>query len=145
MTHHPRLPVQAIRAHNGASVGWLLGLAIGKDGHVVDGDWRLGAELDDRGGASLESELRELAGRFVVFFLSREERVYLDGCGSLAVVYCSDLERVASSPGLIPRTPLSGDNESLIGALGLPESNAWYPFGLTPRHGIERLMTQPLS
>ena len=123
-------------------VGWLLGLAIGHDGRVLDSDWLLPVTIGrSRCRLTLfEAELRELAGRFVAIDLSAEGRVYLDGCGSLAVVYCPDLERVASSPGLIPRTPSTGDDESLIRALGLPESDAWYPFGLTPRHGVERLL-----
>jgi hypothetical protein len=141
LSHHSSLPVHTIRASGGTPVGWLLGLAIGSEDRIIEEDWLLPSDVSDPDtGSHIESELRAMSGRFVAIYLASEGRVYLDGCGSLALVYSPDLERVASSPNLIPRSESCRENEPLIRALGLPQSDAWYPFGLTPRHGIERLL-----
>ena len=65
-----------------------------------------------------------------------EKTIYHDPSGSLSVVY-SD-RAIASSPTLLQPEP-DWDIER-ISAVQFPEVDSWFPFGLTSRRGIRRLL-----
>lgn len=141
LSHHVRLPVIPIRNSNGAQAGWLLGMAIEREGRLLTQEWVVpAARAGFDGFSEFEAELLSLAGRFVAIYLNDGGRVYLDAFGSMSVVFCPEQEMAASSPGLIPRVEGCGDNEPLVKAFGLPEADAWYPLGLTPRWGVDRIL-----
>jgi hypothetical protein len=139
---HPRLPVTEIRSQNSGLVGWLMGLALDAEGHALPQVWRLSFDCDATDAASrFESELNGLSGRFAAVFLSsRTARFYLDASGSLAAVYCRDHQVVASTCNLIPQIGDLQENRALIRALGLPQRDGYFPFGLSPWLGITRLL-----
>ena len=56
----------------------------------------------------------------------------LDPCGFLGVVYSPSQHVVASTAGLIEAPEAD--------PLNLPEEDVWYPFGLTGRRGVHRLL-----
>ncbi|MBE3038275.1 MAG: hypothetical protein IMZ62_05640, partial [Chloroflexi bacterium] len=90
-----------------------------------------------------ESALYAHGGRFAaICFAGGAARCYLDPCGSLAVVFSSAQQIAASTSSLIP---YPGDreedvNRELIAAMGISEERTSYPFGLTPRRSVERLL-----
>ncbi len=137
---HPTLPVFDIRAQGGAHVGWLLGYPISPEGRLVDGPVRCPAS----GGAAdftgqFETWLYAHGGRFAAVLLADTlKRVYLDACGLLAAVHCPPQQIVASTPTLIPRTADCGD--AIIPEIQITAKGGWYPFGLTPRRNVERLI-----
>ncbi len=67
-------------------------------------------------------------------------RFYLDACGSLAAVYCARQGLLASTPSLVPSDKHNGPRVELVQAIGFPFRQGSYPAGLTPRHGIDRLL-----
>lgn len=135
---HPGLPVIEIAAPEQAQAGWLLGYPIAGD-ELGPPVLRLpqGALADS---AMLESALAELGGRFVAIVLAGPiARLYLDACGSLAAVYSTHAPVVASTPSLIDGREHAWDQE-LARFLQMPASGRWYPFGLTPKRNVERLL-----
>ena len=81
-------------------------------------------------------QLHELGGRWV-FVGDRHLR--LDPLGSYSVVYDPDSGTVASSTAVLAPGELTPDDD-LIGAMGLPQVDRWYPFGLTPYRNVRRLL-----
>lgn len=136
----PRLPVTRLLSADGARSGWILGYPIDPAGRLVAGTMTLpGPDGDEI--RRFESALYELGGCFVAVFLgSRVCRVYLDAAGSLATVFCPSQGIATSSPYLVPYVEGCGDRSDLLRALGTPFQDGWFPFGLTARHGIDRLL-----
>ena len=88
-----------------------------------------------------EAFLNLLTGRFVAIHVgSKNGRLYLDAAGSLSVVYCPSQKIIASTPLLIPHTMDTGFDLELINVFGIPYRDSWYPFGLTNRLGVHRLL-----
>jgi hypothetical protein len=140
LASHPTLPVIEIWGREGSLLGWLLGYPITADGALLSTGAALPfiPSLQD-GAAAFERSLYSLGGRFAAIYgLPGTPRVYLDPCGSLAVVFCPDESIVASNSMLVPYSEKTMENQELIEAIG-GEKNGWY-FGLTPRRGIERLL-----
>lgn len=144
LAHHPDLAVAEIRASDAAPIGWLLGWAVGHDPSPVRGSIRVEVRPDAEDvAARFEEALYGLGGRFAaVLITARTSRFYLDPCGSLAAVYCLEEPVLASTINLIPpaEKPEADERNELARALGLPEANTWYPFGLTGRRSVERLI-----
>lgn len=135
---HPALPVIEIATPEHAHAGWLIG-------HPIVGDelgppaFRLPREAL-ASAAALENALAELGGRFVAIVLASSlARLYLDACGSLSAVYSTQARVVASTPSLIDDRDHAWDHE-LARFLQMPASGRWYPFGLTPKRHVERLL-----
>lgn len=126
----PRLPVVPVRARNGGRLGWLLGFPIGEDGRRVTDR----VEVSRR---NVEEWLYTNGGRFALILMSPEPRVYLDPFGSYGVVYSQALGAVASSVGLLPDGEI---DEELVAAYDIPAKDHWYPFGLTGRRDVSRLL-----
>ncbi len=128
---------------SGGTVGWLLGEAIvpAEKGRV-EGPLRLGAEAGSEAlPAVLESLLDGLVGRFVGVLLdARTRRIYLDAGGSLPVMYAPATGIAASISGLLPAGPASERKDGLTAALDVRTQDQWFPFGLTPRADVFRLL-----
>ena len=140
--HHPALPVMDIRSADSIEIGWLVGYPISPEGQLLTENVECPVSANDgKSSAGFEAWLYEHGGRFAAIYLdSGTSRFYLDPCGSLAAVFCPQQELVASTPALVPYAAGCEDNEELIRALGIPERNNWFPFGCTPRLGVERLL-----
>jgi len=140
--YHPTLPVQEIIAADSTVIGWLLGYPISAQARLITED----VHFDVSPGASdapeqFESLLYTQGGRFAAVFLGREaSRVYLDPCGSLAAVFCPKQQIIASTASLIPYLNNDDDNHELIRVIEIPHEDTCYPFGLTPRRSVERLL-----
>jgi hypothetical protein len=141
---HPHLPVIEVLAPNESHVGWLLGYPITPHGDLLSSQFSVSVDpAAPNAVTQFEEALYTLGGRFVAILLGRGgggPQVYMDPCGSMAAVFCPEDHIVASSPALIPRSPRTPENTSLIESMNIIERGGWYPFGLTPRHGIERLL-----
>jgi hypothetical protein len=141
LASHSALPFFEIYA-GGDSVGWLLGYAIEPKGNLVTRnitlyDYPRNSVTPER----FESFLYRFGGRYAAVLLSDSTaRVYLDACGSLAVVYCPSQKLVASTPSLIPYGPDVHDNDELITTLRFPDNAEMFPLGLTAKIGVERLL-----
>jgi hypothetical protein len=135
---HPTLPVIDIWGREGALLGWLLGYPITADGVLLPTGAALPCTLSlQDGAAAFERALYALGGRFAAIYgLPGKPRVYLDPCGSLAVVFCPEESLVTSNPMLVPYSEKTKEDQELREATG----GIWWYFGLTPRRGIERLL-----
>ena len=135
---HPVLPCTELKATTGETFGYLIGYYISREGVLLGsvGLSYLPNQLTD-----FESFLYGFSGRFVAVMLATDSaRIYLDPCGSLSVVYSPHQEVVSSSPALIPYSKETADKREFIEAIGIPFTNAMYPLGATPRHGVDRLL-----
>ncbi|WP_232210433.1 hypothetical protein [Nitrococcus mobilis] len=98
--------------------GWLIGQPT-YEGRFVEGD--------------LPDDLYEMGGPWAVFHLDKRT-LYTDAFGHFSLVYGHG--RVATNPDLIP----ASDNATLVGLMDIPVPDNWYPFGLTPKNGVSRLL-----
>lgn len=145
---HPRTRVSCITCGGDDPVGWVIGWAIAGSGKVIDSTLHLNdseyaayAASRHKFLASLEAELARSAGRFVlVATMHGRAKVYTDASASLGVVFSQAAQVVASTTTLIAPTKNSRTNTTLVQALGLPFKDTWFPFGLTARSDIERLL-----
>ena len=139
--HDPALPTIEIQDNRGQFSGWLVGYPIDRQGKLSN---QLQLAVDDRADnfiSQFETTLCELGGRYVAILISPiAERLYLDPVGTLATVYCPTQQIAASTTTLIPYTPECNDNQPLIDVIQPEQRDGWYPFGLTPRNSIERLI-----
>jgi hypothetical protein len=142
LASHPRLPILEIAGSGASHLGWLIGYPVHPSGRLLTSRFEItGQQSRTLGPAQFEEHLYALGGRFAAVFLGAAcSRVYLDPCGSLAVVYCPEQGVVASSPNLIPPSAGTPEDRDLVRAVGVVERARWYPFGLTPRRGVERLL-----
>jgi len=91
--------------------------------------------------ASFESYLDTLSGRFICIITNgKDTRIYLDASGSLSMMYSVEQEIAASSHMLIPYLDSSDDDSELIDQFALHKNNGIYPFSLTSRKTIKRLL-----
>lgn len=89
----------------------------------------------------LERLLHGLGGRFVCIARTGNRlRLYLDASGSLSLLYSCRHAMAASTEGLFPDGGEQDDDLELIEALDVGRRNGYFPFGLTPRHSIQRLL-----
>ena len=118
-------------------------------GWPIHPEWGSLNQLDNLGGhvthldhhPDFEKFLNCLSGRFVALYAQgQDSRFYLDAAGSMAAVYCPSQQLLASTPLLIPQTPDTALDADLVETFGIPYRDAWYPFGLTNRSGIHRLL-----
>lgn len=133
---HPSLSVLTLHSKDGAMCGWVLGVVISQDGSVVQRSLVLQGSTD----AELGQVLAALRGRFALIVLERErQRIYPDAAASLSLVFGQGQGPAAATPSLFDLRQFPRD-VPLIEGLGMPGSGKWYPFGLTPRQGVQRLL-----
>lgn len=137
LAHHPTLAVVSIDDDRGVQVGWLLGYPVTSDGELLT----TGSHVTLTAGVQPDDLVGDIGGRFLaIFIVTATPSIYPDACGSYSSVYCPVLEMAASTPALIPYDTATTDRTELIEQLGIPWTNSMYPVGLTPRHGIHRLL-----
>lgn len=126
----PRLPVVTVRVRDGGRLGWLVGFPIGTIAPMPQESPGILPE-------NVEEWLYRFGGRFILILMSPEPRVYLDPLGLYSVVYSQSQHVVASSIGLV-----SGNDPDLelIETFDIPNQDHWYPFGLTHRFDVCRLV-----
>jgi hypothetical protein len=133
---HPSLPLTDIVSADGVAMGWLIGQAT-QDGAIVTHSLRVQSPQQQQ----LEDALYRLGGPWVAFLFGLDTPLlYADAFGQAAVVYSPQEEAVASSLFLIPRCSKTQWEDDLVAALGIPGSDNYYPFGLTPRRDVRRLL-----
>ena len=139
---HPKLPVMRLSGPDHRPLGWMLGYPISEAGTLLaDGDTLQVPEQALESAEALEGFIYSFGGRFALALLDAgQPRFYLDPCGSLSAVYCAHQRLLASTPNLIPYDAHTGDRVELAAAIGIPHTNGMYPLGLTPRHGVERIL-----
>jgi hypothetical protein len=117
------LPVRQLVDKSGRDVGLCIGHPIGEG-------------LADRLQISDAEDFYDRMGG--AFILLLEGRLMLDPCGTLPAVFHTDDRIVASTPTLIP-TAHQWDR-SLMAALNFPQSGLWFPFAVTSRTKVRRLL-----
>lgn len=97
------LRLQPIRDREGTPVGWLLGYAFKRCGHVVEGWLDLDTALHEQTFATdVDTAIRDLSGRYVAIIICKSmERVYLDPVSDLPMLYDAQSQRVGSSLGVV--------------------------------------------
>lgn len=130
---HPALPLVRTETE-GEITGVLLGWPVSRErGLLRPGDHN----ADVRGPSDAEPEgLYGLGGRWVYLRVEQDrESIYLDPCGSLPLVYSDGI--AASTVSLMPPGPVDEELERLM---DIPARDRWYPFGLTQRRDVRRLV-----
>lgn len=139
LRRHPTLAKVELRDAAARPLGWLLGYPIDARGVLlVDG-----AVLDDVPASAelLRRWFDQFAGRWLALVVDGPDPyVRLDAVGSLSAVFNAEHRIVASTPNLVPYHAGVEDHRELIRAMGVPFVNARYILGLTPRHGVLRLL-----
>lgn len=125
LASHRSLPIVPVKAGE-EEVGVLLGWPVSPDGRFIE-------SFDLPPDADLVTATYALGGRWL---LITADAVYLDPTGSQPAVFSPERKVVASSSGLIP----ADTDEELAGAFDVVRRNGWYPFGLTPQWGVQRLL-----
>ena len=138
--HDCSLPVGEMRDEESQFIGWLVGYPI--DRQRINNTLKLTVNSQaDNFIAQFETAISEYGGRYVAILLTTScDRIYLDPAGTLATVYCPRQEIVASTTTLIPYTKDCDDNQQLIEVIQPQQRDGWFPFGLTPRNSIFRLI-----
>ncbi len=138
LASHKTLPIMEMFQSGGQTIGWLLGYPITNNAELLNS--KLTFEEQFLRPEDFEAWLCGLSGRFACIYLHGDvQRVYLDSCGSLALVYSTQRNCVASTTTLLADIHRDGAHE-LISLLGMPHSDAWYPSGLTPMKNVRRLL-----
>lgn len=125
LQYHPELSFCPIDSSDGNSIGWLIGFPT-CEGTVVRNRFQL-----DR-----LSDLYQLGGPWNAFLLDRGQ-VYIDSFGHAPLVYSEEAQVVTTNPELVPGASI---NEPLVALMNVPADNNWFPFGLTPRKGVSRVL-----
>lgn len=148
---HPEcgLPIVPIEDERHSQIGWLVGYPVDSHLGLLRDGWSVPRSgRAERLEADLEEAIYSLSGRFAaVVLLDGLERLYLDPFGSLAAVYSSTQEMAGSTTSVFPGGDESGSTatrdpsrDALAASLAIPERDHWYPFGLTNRRDVQRLL-----
>ncbi len=128
-----------IEEQAGRPRGWILGHAVDPEAGFLHPCAT--GKLNVPEGASFTDIMGRMAGRFLGVELTRSDpRIHPDPMATLAGVFAPEEGAVASTSSLIPvtkRTPFAVER---ILSSDIPYSAVMYPLGLTPRHGVDRLL-----
>jgi hypothetical protein len=133
------LPVLGVVNASGINIGWCIGYPI----HNKN-PWKskIVINCEDDGiinMSSIEDFYHDTGGRFVlVLIMKKEAKLFLDPGGSLSAVFSTSEKTVASTPTLFGEK--YDWDEEIIRVLNMPESELWFPSGLTPKKGIKRIL-----
>lgn len=139
---HPNLPAIWLMDDADRPLGWMLGYPISEEGTLLaDGETLRVSAQATASPETFETVVYSFGGRFAVVLVDgRYPRFYLDPFGSLSAIYCAHQRRIASTPNLIPYDAQTRDRVELAQAIGIPHTEGMYPFTMTPRNGIERVL-----
>ena len=133
------LPVMHITSE-GDPVGWILGQPIVETGALLTADFEVGSRSRTVGTDLVESLLDEFAGRFAAIIVGLDvPRLYLDGAGSIGVMFSADQRIAASSAFLIPYAEAGDDRLAFARGRGPFEYDPHLHFGLTVRMSVDWL------
>ena len=135
-TYGPTPWSRIVRAHQ--PVGWIVGRIDGSLGGPVEitaGRVRVDDEADEVGAETISQSL--LGSFCVVLADAPRPAAATDACGSVPVVFSPTTRRIASTPTALQQDLLSEDWS--YSSADLINDN-WYPFGLTGRHNVTRLL-----
>jgi len=136
--YHPSLPVIEIQSHTEARLGWMLGYPIDENRELLSQSVVYEQKVESSTPSQFEMWLYRLGGTFIAIFITPQvSRFYLDAGGALPAVYHPESQTVASATTLIDAAE---PDESLVKAMGIPKLSNWYPFGLTSKKSVERLV-----
>lgn len=125
LASHPTLPVVPVTT-GCTEAGVILGWPVSPKGRLID-------RLAIGKGADPVAAAYAHGGRWL---LITTDSVYPDPLASEPAVYSAEYGMVASSSGLLP----AAYDEKLVETFDIVGSNRWYPFGLTPKRGVRRLL-----
>jgi len=139
---HVALPVVDLLASDSSLIGWLLGYPIDSQARLLREEVRFAVSPDTKDTAEqFERLLYSYGGRFVaICFVTPTPRLYLDPIGSLAAVFAPKQQIVASTATLVPQLDDQDNNQELIRVIDVPDKDTYYPFALTSRHSVARLL-----
>ena len=140
LVHDRALPVMRITS-GGDSVGWILGQPIVETGTLLGVNLEVGSRSRTVGSDFVENLLDEFAGRFVAIVVGLDvPRLYLDGAGSMGVVFSTDQRIVASSVFLIPHAEAGDDRLAFVRGSGPFPYDPILHFGFTVRKSVDWLL-----
>ncbi|WGL18232.1 hypothetical protein PVT68_08035 [Microbulbifer bruguierae] len=135
----PEVPLVRVRNKNGRETGLLFGWILWRGRLLKNGDviqWR---EPEQDNG--LAAEYDELGGRFVYLFKCRNQlSAVTDPGGLMSLVFSTEGSMAASSPAVIRLVEELDENARITRAFSCAVRELWYPFGVTPYTGIQRLL-----
>lgn len=135
LQHPQSFPVHQLTDSDNAPIGWLLGYPIDTTKKEIIADTYCLSVNNSSSQQEIEKALYQLGGRFIALFSAYgSDSVYLDAAGSLSLVYDSDAKLMAATPHVLKKH--SNNNYQ---CMETPQAD-WYPAGLTPYHGIKRLL-----
>jgi hypothetical protein len=87
----------------------------------------------------VENFYKNAGGRYALILLTqKEQKFFLDPYGTLAAGFSTSEPTVASTPTLLGEK-YDWDRETIV-SLNMPESDRWFPLGLTPKKRVRRLL-----
>jgi hypothetical protein len=111
-------------SHEGEFLGWCVGYPLADEPVTLD-------------PADIDSFYQRFAGSWILI-LVRSGRLMLDAGGQMPAVYDTQARIVASTPTLIPSA--QPRNLQFEREVGFPDRDGWFPFGLTSRPNIRRVL-----
>ena len=133
------LPVLVIENKIRQMIGWCIGYPVN---HKEP--WTKKIVIDCQNSEfidmmSVENFYQDTGGRYILVLLTqKEKKLFLDPYGSLSAVFSTSEPTVASTPTLLGEK-YDWDKEIIL-SLNMPESDRWFPLGLTPRKRVRRLL-----
>ena len=138
----PSLPVHSLLDDSGNRVGFALGWLINSSGKLIKTQIQLPLSITTNNMERIEKLIYSFSGRYIFIIITSEvKRIYLDPGGTLALTYCSAKKRAGSTISLL----LSDEPDHPVwlqstGEFPDDRSDQFYPAGLTPSSGINRVM-----
>jgi hypothetical protein len=138
---HPALPAIRLEDADGVDIGRLLGWPVDRSSGLVTSTHRLSVREGTGGWFDrVEDDLYRLGLSFLAIVIGPDAgRLYLDPSGSVPAVFSTEQRAVASTPLLLP-DPEPRLRGSLNTVVAIPSRDNWYPFGLTPWEGVDRVL-----
>lgn len=135
------LPVAPIQFTQPNFKGYMLGYVIDPFEYQYNVPCIDQHKLGQQGYAAIEKYLHHLSGRFLCIVSDGiSSRIYHDASGSFSMMYSADQKIAASCSMLIPYNGECDDHTHLIEKLKVDTQDGIYPFGLTSRIKIKRLL-----
>lgn len=136
------LPIVPIYATDAVQIGWLIGHGIDANDEIIRQKWLVPTRATAASiTQDVENHLYTLAGRWAAVVLTASgSRFYVDAGASLAAVYCPEQHIVCSTISLVPRRKSTRNHEELVRVLDIPAQDRYYPFALTPRVDVHRVL-----
>ncbi len=130
---HPDIQIVKVLNERAKQKGWMLGWPIDCERQIiVSGELSINFQ-------ELEDDLYKFGGRWIVILVD-PGRVYVNAAGEHSCVYCARERLVASTTSMLPPTEDSDIHYNLRRTINIPNTKYWYPFGLTAKQSVYRLL-----